>query len=70
MSTLPPDAAASAIRRLVEPMATGLQRDGVEAGDAKMAQQELDRLTVVVSHADPPVQVTSFFEQWPKTGIP
>ncbi|CAN0101819.1 unnamed protein product, partial [Ectocarpus sp. 12 AP-2014] len=48
VSTLAPDAAAAAIRRLVEPMATGLQRNGVVGGDAKLAQQELDRLTVVV----------------------
>eukprot|EP00903_Cladosiphon_okamuranus_P011653 g10961.t1 len=56
ISTLPPDPAAGAIRRLVEPMATGLQRDGVDGGDAKLAQQELDRLTVVVSHACPAMQ--------------
>eukprot|EP00752_Nemacystus_decipiens_P010447 g9307.t1 len=57
ISTLPPDPAAAAIRRLVQPMATGLQRDGVDGGDAKLAQQELDRLTVVVSHARPAMQV-------------
>lgn len=57
ISSLPPDPAAAAIRRLVEPMATGLQRDGVDGGDAKLAQQELDRLTVVVSHARPAMQV-------------
>ncbi|CAM9364037.1 unnamed protein product, partial [Hapterophycus canaliculatus] len=56
ISTLGQDAAAVAIRRLVEPMATGLQRDGVAGGDAKLAQQELDRLTVVVSHAKPVMQ--------------
>ncbi|CAM9473964.1 unnamed protein product [Scytosiphon promiscuus] len=56
ISTLAPDAAAAAIRRLVEPMATGLQRDGVAGGNAKMAQQDLDRLTVVVSHANPVMQ--------------
>ncbi|CAB1115460.1 unnamed protein product [Ectocarpus sp. CCAP 1310/34] len=56
ISTLAPDPAAAAIRRLVEPMATGLQRNGVAGGDAKLAQQELDRLTVVVSRANPVMQ--------------
>ncbi|CAN0313886.1 unnamed protein product [Pylaiella littoralis] len=56
ISTLPPDPAVAAIRRLVEPMATGLQRDGVTGADAKRAQHELDRLTVVVSYANPTMQ--------------
>lgn len=57
ISTLQPAAAAAAIRQLVQPIAAGLQRDGAVAGDAKLAQQELDRLTVVVSHANPVMEV-------------
>ncbi|CAN0143060.1 unnamed protein product, partial [Laminaria digitata] len=72
ISTLPPDPAAAAIQRLVRPIAEGLQRDGTVAGDGKLAQQELDRLTVVVSHARPVMEMgrehpvaTVVREMWP-----
>lgn len=61
ISTLPAAPAAAAIKRLVEPMVTGLQRNGVIAGDAKLAQQELDRLTVVVTYANPAMPQVLFF---------
>lgn len=53
----PAQAAADALKRLVEPISATLERDGAVAGDAKLAQQDLDRLTVIVSHADLTVEV-------------
>lgn len=57
ISTLPSVPAGNAIRQLAEPMAVGLQRDGVEAGNVKLAVYELDRLTILVSFINPPVEV-------------
>lgn len=57
ISSLQPVPAAVAFRRLVEPIAANLQADGVVAGDAKLAQQHLTRLTVIVTHANPSIEV-------------
>lgn len=54
----PAQAAADALKRLVEPISATLERDGAVAGDAKLAQQDLDRLTVIVSHADLTVEAS------------
>lgn len=57
ISTLQAAPAANAIRRLAQPIAAALQRDGVEQGDVKGAQHDLDRLTALVSHLNPRLEV-------------
>lgn len=56
ISSLQPVPAANAMRQLAEPMAAGLQRDGVEGGNVKSASYELDRLTVLVSFVNPTIE--------------
>lgn len=45
-------------------MVAGLQKDGVEKGDVRSAQHELDRLTVVISHFDQRIAVRPLAFDW------
>lgn len=57
INVLPAATARSAIRRLLEPMVAALKKGGVDGGDAKLATHELDRMTVVVGHVRPRLEV-------------
>ncbi|CAM9622957.1 unnamed protein product [Discosporangium mesarthrocarpum] len=57
LKTLPPQKAAAAINKMVEPVAADLHKLGVLAGDSRHAVQDLERLTVIARFANPAVEV-------------